>query len=42
MYGAVFEPSLDAAFRAVEAHGIRAVIGKVMMDRGSYDDTSNT
>ena len=39
MYGAVFEPSLDAAFRAAEAHGIRAVIGKVMMDRGSYDDT---
>ena len=31
--------SLDAAFRAAEAHGIRAVIGKVMMDRGSYDDT---
>ena len=39
MYGAVYEPSLDAAFRAAEAHGIRAVIGKVMMDRGSYDDT---
>jgi guanine deaminase len=39
MYGAVFESSLEAAFRAAEAHGIRAVIGKVMMDRGSYDDT---
>ena len=39
LYGAVFQPSLDAAFRAAEAHGIRAVIGKVMMDRGSYDDT---
>jgi guanine deaminase len=38
MYGAVYEPSLDAAFAAAEAHGIRAVIGKVMMDRGSYDD----
>ncbi len=38
MYGAVYEPSLDATFRAAEAHGIRAVIGKVMMDRGSYDD----
>jgi guanine deaminase len=37
MYGAVYEPSLDAAFRAAEAHGMRAVIGKVMMDRGSYD-----
>ena len=29
----IWEPSLDAAFRAAEAHGIRAVIGKVMMDR---------
>jgi guanine deaminase len=38
MYGAVFQPSLDAAFRAAEAHGIRAIIGKVMMDRGTYDD----
>ena len=37
IYGAVYEPSLDAAFRAAEAHGIRAVIGKVMMDRGTYD-----
>jgi guanine deaminase len=38
LYGAVFEPSLDTAFAAAEAHGIRAVIGKVMMDRGSYDN----
>jgi guanine deaminase len=37
MYGAVFEPSLDAAFEAAEVHGIRAVIGKVMMDRLRYD-----
>src|SRR5207244_436325 len=37
MYGAVFEPSLDAAFEAAEAHGMRAVIGKVMMDRLRYD-----
>ena len=37
MYGAVFEGSLDAAFEAAEAHGIRAVIGKVMMDRLRYD-----
>jgi guanine deaminase len=36
-YGAIWEPSLDACFRAAEAHGIRAVIGKVMMDRFSYD-----
>jgi guanine deaminase len=38
VYGAIFEPSLDATFRAAEAHGIRAVIGKVMMDRVTYDD----
>jgi guanine deaminase len=37
-YGAVFEDSLDAAFRAAEAHGIRAVLGKVMMDRVTYDE----
>ena len=36
-YGAVFATSLDAAFRAAEAHGIRAILGKVMMDRGTYD-----
>ncbi len=38
IYGAVYEPSVEVAFAAAEAHGIRAVIGKVMMDRGSYDD----
>ena len=38
LYGAVYEPSLDACFRAAEGHGIRAVIGKVMMDRLTYDD----
>lgn len=37
-YGAVFEPSLEASFRAAEAHGIRAILGKVMMDRLTYDD----
>jgi guanine deaminase len=37
VYGAIFEPSLEATFRAAEAHGIRAVIGKVMMDRLTYD-----
>ncbi len=37
VYGAVYEASLDASFRAAEAHGIRAIIGKVMMDRGTYD-----
>lgn len=39
MYGAVFEPSLEAAFRAAEAHGLRAILGKVMMDRQTYDPT---
>lgn len=38
-YGAVYKASLDASFRAAEAHGIRAVLGKVMMDRGTYDLT---
>jgi guanine deaminase len=38
IYGAVFEPSLDVAFRAAETHGIRAIIGKVMMDRLTYDE----
>ncbi len=36
-YGAIWQPSLDACFRAAEAHGIRAVLGKVMMDRLIYD-----
>jgi len=36
-YGALWADSLDACFRAAETHGIRAVIGKVMMDRLSYD-----
>ncbi|HXG40038.1 MAG TPA: amidohydrolase family protein, partial [Candidatus Limnocylindrales bacterium] len=39
LYGAVYEDSLEVAFRAAEAHGIRAVIGKVMMDRITYDPT---
>jgi guanine deaminase len=39
VYGAVYEASLDATFRAAEAHGIRAVVGKVMMDRITYDPT---
>ena len=36
-YGVVYEAAMDAAFEAAEAHGIRAVLGKVMMDRGTYD-----
>lgn len=38
LFGAVYADSLDAAFAAAQAHGIRAVIGKVMMDRFRYDD----
>ena len=37
LYGAVYQDSLEACFKAAEAHGIRAVIGKVMMDRLRYD-----
>ena len=36
-YAALWPDSTDAAFAAAQAHGIRAVIGKVMMDRLSYD-----
>jgi guanine deaminase len=38
-YGAVYKASMDGAFRAAEAHGIRAILGKVMMDRSTYDET---
>jgi guanine deaminase len=38
-YGVVYEAAMEAAFRAAEAHGIRAVLGKVMMDRVTYDPT---
>src|SRR5262245_49425554 len=37
-YGAVFKASMDGAFTAAEAHGIRAILGKVMMDRVTYDE----
>lgn len=36
-YAAIWPDSTDAAFEAAERHGIRAVIGKVMMDRLTYD-----
>ncbi|HEX6867757.1 MAG TPA: amidohydrolase family protein, partial [Candidatus Limnocylindrales bacterium] len=36
-YGVVFEAAMDVAFRAAESNGIRAILGKVMMDRGTYD-----
>jgi guanine deaminase len=31
---------MDAAFRAAEAHGIRAILGKEKMDRLTYDPTN--
>ncbi|MGH2386195.1 MAG: amidohydrolase family protein, partial [Candidatus Limnocylindria bacterium] len=36
-YAALWAESTDAAFAEAETHGIRAVIGKVMMDRLTYD-----
>lgn len=38
-HGVVYEAAMDVAFRAAEAHGIRAILGKVMMDRITYDPT---
>jgi guanine deaminase len=38
-YGVVYEAAMDVAFRAADAHGIRAILGKVMMDRITYDTT---
>src|SRR4029078_13652541 len=38
-YGVVYEAAMDEAFRAAEPHGIRAILGKVMMDRVTYDPT---
>ncbi|MEO8274537.1 MAG: amidohydrolase family protein [Chloroflexota bacterium] len=38
-YGAVYKASMDGAFRAAQEHGIRAILGKVMMDRLTYDQT---
>ena len=36
-YGAVYKASMEGAFRAAEEHGIRAILGKVMMNRITYD-----
>ena len=36
LYAAVFADSADAAFSAAEESGLRLIIGKVMMDVGSY------
>jgi guanine deaminase len=39
-YSAIWADSTDACFRAAEAHGIRAIIGAVLMDRITYDQTT--
>ncbi len=36
-YGTVYAAAMDAVFAAADRHGIRAILGKVMMDRGTYD-----
>lgn len=41
-YAAIYEGSTDVAFRAADAHGIRAIIGQVLMDRLTYDDRGRT
>jgi guanine deaminase len=38
-YGVVYEAAMDVAFAAARDHGIRAILGKVMMDRVTYDPT---
>jgi guanine deaminase len=37
-YGAVYKAAMDAAFASAAEHGIRAILGKVMMDRITYDE----
>jgi guanine deaminase len=37
-YGALWPDSTDECFAAAERHGVRAVIGKVMMDRITYNE----
>ena len=36
-YGVIYEAAMDVAFAAARDHGIRAILGKVMMDRITYD-----
>jgi guanine deaminase len=38
LYAAIFEDTCDAAFEAAQRLGLRAIIGKMMMDVGSYGD----
>ncbi len=36
LYATIYEESCDAAFEAAAASGLRVILGKVMMDDGSY------
>ena len=36
VYAAIFEDSCDIAFQAAEQSGLRIIMGKMMMDHGSY------
>jgi guanine deaminase len=36
IYSAIYEDSCDAAFRAAEKSGLRVIMGKMMMDVGTY------
>jgi guanine deaminase len=36
LYTAIFEDSCDAAFQAAGEKGLRIIMGKMMMDVGSY------
>jgi guanine deaminase len=38
LHAAIYEESCDAAFEAAERSGMRIILGKVMMDDGSYGD----
>jgi guanine deaminase len=38
LYATIYEESCDAAFEAAAASGLRIILGKVMMDDGSYGD----
>jgi len=38
LYGAIWEDTCDLAFQIAERRGLRLVLGKVMMDDGTYGD----
>ncbi|PZR79148.1 MAG: guanine deaminase [Chthoniobacterales bacterium] len=42
IFTAIYEESCDAVFTAAEASGLRAIIGKMMMDIGSYGQLQPT